>query len=99
MKIPADEPQWKAVLGQLPDYAPRAGYAQRFWARVDSIPALRPVWKWLPVSAVLVGLLLGLGLGHYRLNALSPAVPGPSLNHLLASGSLASQFASPKAEE
>jgi len=99
MKIPADDSHWKETLDQLPEYVPRPGYAQRFWARADSQPSLRPVWKWLPVGAVLAGLLLGLGLGQYRLKSLAPANTGPNLNQLLATGSLAGQFAFSKAEE
>ena len=99
MKTPADEFPWKEAFNQLPEYAPREGYAQRFWARADAVAALRPAWKWLPVGAVLAGLLLGLGLGQYRLKSLAPAAAGPNLNQLLAAGSLAGQFAFSKAEE
>jgi hypothetical protein len=99
MKMPAEESSWKTAFGRLPEYKPRPGYEQRFWARVDGFPALRPVWKWLPWGAVLAGLLLGLGLGQYRLKSFTPSGPGPSLNRLLAEGSLAGQFANQNIKE
>ncbi|NTV51626.1 MAG: hypothetical protein HGA76_01230 [Candidatus Firestonebacteria bacterium] len=97
MQKPGEDSRWQEAFKQLPDHQPRPGYAQRFWARADSVPALPRVWKWLPWGAVLAGLLVGLGLGQYRLN--TPTPTGPSLNQLLAEGSLAGQFAALKTEE
>jgi hypothetical protein len=97
---PSDEEnRLKQAFQHLPVHAPRPGYAQRFWARAEARPVLRPAWKWLPWGAVLAGLLLGLGLGQYRLSTPTPAGAGPRLSELLPAGSLAGQFAISQAKE
>jgi hypothetical protein len=92
MKHLGDDQKWQADFSELKIYRPRPGYEQRFWAQVDGAAELRPGWKWLPVGAVLAGLLLGLGVGQYRAQATNTALAGPELNHVLSDGSLAGQF-------
>jgi len=87
---------WNAIeeaLQRLTRHAPRPGYEQRFWARVQAQTVLKPQWRWLPVAATAAGLLLGLVAG--QMNAPSNAADlasGLIAEIGLPANSLADQF-------
>jgi hypothetical protein len=61
-----DDKKFKARFKQIPDFAPRPGFEQRFWARVQTQPQRRLFWQWLPVAATALGLVFGLVAGQFR---------------------------------
>ncbi len=92
MKPQNEDLFWKEAFSGLEKHQPRPGYAQRFWARADGVETLSPKWAWLPVGAVLAGLLLGLGVGQFRQQGSEKGQTGPLLSKVLPEGSLAEQF-------
>lgn len=79
MKQNHEDRFWQEMFSGLKKHPPRPGFEKRFWAQVDGLPALQPIWKWLPIGAVMAGLILGLGLGQYRAKQSADTASGPVL--------------------
>jgi hypothetical protein len=81
----------QTAFRNLAHYEPRPGYEQRFWARVEASKTLPVAWRWLPVMATALGLIIGVIVAD-RTQLARPGTPTIGVVGNLPEGSLAAAF-------